>query len=97
MNKKAQVITKRNFLILVGAIIAIALIFGNGEMFGKITIFLIGLFLINPILSFYTNTCIDSFGLSWLEKINLTCEIGDYEFSVTAYFLLSEVLLFILF
>ena len=97
MNKKGQMIERRDFWILVIAIIVVALIFGNGELSNKIIILLIGLILVNPILSFFVNKWISAVGLDWLDEINLTCEIGDYEFSITAYALLSEILLFILF
>ena len=74
-----------------------ALIFGSGELSNKIKTLLIFLLLVNPVLSFFINTWIDALGFKWLEEINLTYEIDDYEFSITAYALLSGILLFLIF
>jgi hypothetical protein len=97
MPNREEIITKEKFWILVASIIVVALIFGNGELSNKIIILLVGLLLVNPALSFFVNKGIDSIGFKWLEEINFTCEVDDYEFSITAYALLSEILLFILF
>jgi len=97
MKKRGQIISERNFWILVLAIIIVALIFGDGKLSNNIILFLIGLLLINPTLSFFINKWISGLKLDWLDEINLTCEIEEYEFSITAYALLSEVLLFLIF
>lgn len=97
MNKKVQIITNQQFLILCILIMVIVLIFGNGGLSSKIIVFLIFLFLVNPVLSFFVNVGINALGFRWLEEINLTWEIEGYEFSITAYALLSTILGLILF
>lgn len=97
MNKKGQLIKRIDFWILIISIVVVALIFGEGTLSEKIIIFLIMALLINPILSFWVNSIIDSLGFKWLEEINFTCEIAGYEISITAYALLTEIILFVIF
>ncbi len=97
MNKKAQIITEGQFWLLIVLIIAVALISGNGWLTNKIIVLLVGLFLVNPLLSSFINHLIDSFGGEFLKEYSYTIEIFGFEFSRTAYAILSVVLFFVLF
>ena len=97
MNKKAQVMTKEQFWMMVLSIIAVALVFGNGGLANKIIVLLVGFFLVNPTLSSFVDSIIDSFGGEFLNDYKFNIEIFGFEFSRTAYAILSAVLLFLLF
>lgn len=97
MDKKGQVITRERLWILIIAIVFISLIITNVKLSDKIIMLLVFSLLINPILSFFINKWIDGFHLDWLNEVNITFEIEGYELSITAYTLLSAILLFILF
>lgn len=96
MNKRAQVITKGQFLLMVILIVIVSLIFGNGWLSGRFIVFLIGLLLVNPILSFIVGTNIEKFGGEWLKKIFLNYEIEGFEFSVSAFAVLTFILVLII-
>jgi len=97
MNKKAQIISKKGFWVMVIAIIAVALIFGEGKIPNKIILAIIGLVIVSPTFSFFIHSWIDSLGFDWLKEISVPCEIMGKEFSITAYAVLSEILLFMIF
>ena len=81
---------------MVVLIVLISLIFGNGLLSNKLIVFIIGLFLVNPILSLILGAFIDEFFGDILKKITLTYEIFGHEFSFTAYAILMGILIWII-
>jgi hypothetical protein len=96
-NKKAQIITNQQFSVMVIFIILLVLIFGNEWFASKLIFFLISLFILNPVLSLFTDSLIDSLGFEFLKNISLSKEICGFNFSITAYALVSIILGLILF
>lgn len=82
---------------MVIAIVLVALLFGDGKIPSKIIFVIIGLVIITPVLSLFVYSGIDSLGFDWLKEISIPCEIMGKEFSITAYAVLSEILLFVIF
>ena len=97
MYKKGTVIQKKQYWIMIASVVLVSLIFGSSALANKIIVFIIMALLVNPFLAYIVNNWMDDLGLGWLDEIDLKCEIGDYEISVTAYAILTEILLFILF
>jgi len=96
MKKRAQTRIGIGFTIFTAILIGLAFLGVPSPVVDKLAIFLIGLLIANPMLSFIAGKCIDSFGGDSLKDITLTREIGGFEFSFTVYGALTFILVLII-
>lgn len=91
-NKKAQTKVGIGFIIFTATLVGLALLGVPYELIDKLAIFLVGVLIVNPILSLIVGACVERFGGDSLKGITLTYEIFGFEFSFTAYGLLTFIL-----